>query len=323
VFRTSRFSCGFTLIELLVVVSILAVLMSLLMPSIIKSRESARQLLCASRMRQVGVLAGAYQADTGYMLPHHSTVQGDPATTLVYPTSNRREVGYSWSGNLILSGYVGDHELLPQSSSPFSYAAKQPYWDGTLRKSGVFLCPSGRYFAGGTTQTFSSVGSSRAWPDGVQTVAARDIVDSHLYTHSDPLVARFPSTTYHVTVNSYMVTVHSAWLVPLKFSGWADAADNLGWVPKREIRPVSGQHLVATPSNTIYLAEAHNSDIREATMASETPTTLVNRRFRIPHQDRANYMAVDGHVGLVERNHFGSTNINDRPFVWGEYRGFN
>jgi prepilin-type processing-associated H-X9-DG protein len=320
----SAFWGGFTIVELLVVVTVMAVLVSLLAPSIAKSREVARRVLCSGRMRQVGVLAGAYQADNaGHMLPHFSTGQGYIPSTLTPATGNRRDVGHSWSGNLVVSGYVPDHELLPWTSSPFSYAAAEPYWEGTLRKTSVFLCPSGRYFGAGTTRTFSSLGSSRSWPDGVQTVSARDMVDSHLDTWPSPANPRFPTTSYHVTINSYMVSVHTAWLVPLQYSGWPDAADNLGWVPKKEIRPASGQHMVATPSNTVYLVEAHNGDVREATMGSETPYTLANRRFRIPHQDQANFMAVDGHVGLVQRKHFGVAYVTDRPFVWGEYRGFN
>ncbi len=314
---------GFTLIEMLVVIAIIAVLISLLAPSIVKAREAARTVLCSARMRQVSVLAGAYQADNaGYMLPFHSTAQGNVPHTLVPSSSNRRDVGHSWSGNLIISGYVPDNELLPAASSPFSYAATESYWEGTLRKNSVFLCPSGRYFGAGLTKTFSSLGASRSWPAGVQTVEARDIVDSHVATFPSPSNPRFPTTTYHVTLNSYMVSMHTAWLVPLSYSGWPDATDNLGWVPKREIRPLAGQHMVATPSNTVYLVEAHNDDVREATMGSETPYTMVNRRFRIPHQDKANYMAVDGHVGLVERKHFGTTFVTERPFVWGEYRGF-
>ncbi len=320
--RAFAFPRGFTLIELLVVISIIAVLVALTLPSLSAAREVARRVLCSGKMRQVGMLAGAYQADSaGYMLPFLSTGVGYVPSHLTPTGANRRDVGHSWSGNLIVSGYVPDDELLPFNSSPASYAGQEPYWEGTLRKKSVFLCPSGRYFAGGSSRTFSSVGSSRAWPGGVQTVAARDILDSHLATLPSPANPRFPSTSYHVTLNSYMVSMHTAWLLPMKFEGWGDLADNLGWYPKREIRPEVGQHMVATPSNTVYLVEAHNDDVREATMASETPTTLVNRRFRIPHQDKANYMAVDGHVGLVERRHFGTTYVNDRPFVWGEYRG--
>jgi prepilin-type N-terminal cleavage/methylation domain-containing protein/prepilin-type processing-associated H-X9-DG protein len=55
-----RARAAFTLVELLVVIGIIAVLMSLLMPSLGRAREMARRTKCASNMRQIALAAHYY-----------------------------------------------------------------------------------------------------------------------------------------------------------------------------------------------------------------------------------------------------------------------
>ncbi len=61
---TSRPGAGrFTLVEVLIVVAIIAILMSLLAPSLRKSMERAKDLACQNNMRQLGMVEQAYCND--------------------------------------------------------------------------------------------------------------------------------------------------------------------------------------------------------------------------------------------------------------------
>ncbi len=60
---------GFTLIELLVVISIIALLLSILMPALSRVKQSARNLLCGANLKQIGYYIPLYQADNDGYVP--------------------------------------------------------------------------------------------------------------------------------------------------------------------------------------------------------------------------------------------------------------
>ena len=67
----SRRVTAFTLIELLVVISIVALLISILLPALGKARKSSRSIVCATIEKQIGTWAMTYAVENKGILPTH------------------------------------------------------------------------------------------------------------------------------------------------------------------------------------------------------------------------------------------------------------
>ncbi len=65
---------GFTLIELLVVIAIIAILASMLLPVLGRTREKARRVNCASNLKQIGTALLMYSGENSGFFPNANAI---------------------------------------------------------------------------------------------------------------------------------------------------------------------------------------------------------------------------------------------------------
>jgi prepilin-type processing-associated H-X9-DG protein/prepilin-type N-terminal cleavage/methylation domain-containing protein len=76
---------GFTLVELLVVIGIIALLISILLPTLSRARASARDVQCASNMRQIATSLVNYTIDFDSRFPPNYSQAAGPVPALPGP----------------------------------------------------------------------------------------------------------------------------------------------------------------------------------------------------------------------------------------------
>src|SRR3954451_6161615 len=89
----SRSRVGFTLVELLVVIGIIALLISILLPSLAAARRQAQQIKCASNLRTMGHAMAQYVNAYRFYPGHAAQRVGGGNPIAVWPVRLRVYLG--------------------------------------------------------------------------------------------------------------------------------------------------------------------------------------------------------------------------------------
>lgn len=125
---------GFTLVELLVVIVIISILVGLLLPAIVGSRESARRAQCQHNLSQLGVALQTYESAKGYLPGYRNSfgsVSGLSWVAVLLPNIGRQDLWKSIrEGDFSESGFPGPASgfqipelICPSNPRPGEYCA--------------------------------------------------------------------------------------------------------------------------------------------------------------------------------------------------------
>jgi prepilin-type N-terminal cleavage/methylation domain-containing protein/prepilin-type processing-associated H-X9-DG protein len=149
-FRRHKTS-AFTLIELLVVIAIIAILASLLLPVLARSKEKAKDITCISNLKQLGIAVRMYADEHEGLLPIAEQLPSMPSTNPPLPRICDLLARYL--------GAAGTNIVWLEDSpaSPAAVAAAKAASPALTTPSRVFRCPLDRAYR------FETNGSSYEW----------------------------------------------------------------------------------------------------------------------------------------------------------------
>ena len=152
---------GFTLVELLVVIGIIALLISILLPSLQRAREAAQRTACLANLRSVMQMVHIYATDNKQQIPLGCL--GDDYQTSYFIAQGTGGADMKWPGFGLLykGGYLTDPRFLfcPSENMPFHMydTAPQNAWLPDNPSANTNQSVRAGYFLRPFTETFQPV----------------------------------------------------------------------------------------------------------------------------------------------------------------------
>lgn len=184
---------GFTLIELLVVMAILAVLAGLLVPALVRARETARSAVCRNNLRQLAIGVMNYAADHADYLPWCGGVDRNLGPDWVFGGQSQGDLDNPRAWRQPGFGFHAE------AGSMFPHVTglpRQPYRERFTNSYAVYRCPSSGALGAAIRVNFSMNGwvDREAQPGigaaGVRLSGVRRPSDKVLFVNEDPRTMR-------------------------------------------------------------------------------------------------------------------------------------
>jgi prepilin-type N-terminal cleavage/methylation domain-containing protein/prepilin-type processing-associated H-X9-DG protein len=265
---------AFTLVELLVVIGIIALLISILLPSLAKARRQANTVKCLSNLRQIGTAIVQYaNSHKGAILP--TFVHGDGSTDPVTGLS----IKDNWAMLLVATKLIPNPNLTADSDPAYS--------------NSVLVCPEIRNLCIDT-----NVASMVKTP-------GTDGFDRRISHYIQPgLIVDYGyginGTTYSVSPNGGGVPVgHIYYDIP---------SSSISVHPNTVCAPLRRMSSVKTPAQMVIMFDGYSwnphADTKRITGQRHG---RINRDQTVFSTGSTNLLFLDGHAETAERRDLPST----------------